>query len=97
MGTPCACIYATMFFAWFKRQIILTKYIQNLIIYKRQIDDILGIWIPDPNNTLTFNDFKSDLNKMSKLTWVTSDLSYEVNFLDLTLKIAESGQLVTRT
>jgi hypothetical protein len=48
MGTPCACIYATIFFAWFERTKILIKYKDNLVIYKRQIDDIFGIWIDTP-------------------------------------------------
>jgi hypothetical protein len=32
MGTPCACIYATIFFAWFERKFILTKYKDNLLL-----------------------------------------------------------------
>jgi hypothetical protein len=44
MGTPCACIYATIFFAWFERERTMTKYKRNLILYCRQIDNIFGIW-----------------------------------------------------
>jgi hypothetical protein len=35
MGTLCACIYTTLFFAWFERERILTKYKNNLILYYR--------------------------------------------------------------
>jgi hypothetical protein len=44
MGAPCSCIYTTLFFAWFDREKILTKYKNNLILYCRQIDNIFGIW-----------------------------------------------------
>ena len=50
MGTPCACIYAILFFAYFERTLLLQKYKNNLLLYKRQIDDILGIWIDTPDN-----------------------------------------------
>jgi hypothetical protein len=49
MGTPCACIYATIFFAWFERKFILTKYKDNLLLYKQQIDNIFAIWIDTPD------------------------------------------------
>ena len=34
MGTPCACIYATVFFAYFERKVLLPKYKNNLILYR---------------------------------------------------------------
>jgi hypothetical protein len=40
MGTPCACVYAMIFFAWFEQTRIQIKYKNNLVMYKRQIDDI---------------------------------------------------------
>ena len=46
MGTPSACIYATIYYAYHERKTLLPKYKKNLI------DDMFGIWIPsdDPNN-----------------------------------------------
>ena len=44
MGTPCACIYAILFFAYYERTIILRKYKRNIIFYRRQIDDIFCVW-----------------------------------------------------
>ena len=38
MGTPCACIYATLFFSYFERTIILKKYKANILYYGRQIE-----------------------------------------------------------
>ena len=97
MGTPCACIYATMFFAWYERQHLLLKYKQHLLLYKRQINDIFGIWIDDTTSTLTFNDFNTDLNSITKLQWETEPLSSSVNFLDLTIYISPTNTIKTKT
>ena len=67
MGTPCACIYATIFFAYFERTLLLPKYKNNFIVYKRQIDDIFAIWKDDPTNPNAWDNFKKDLNEACKL------------------------------
>jgi hypothetical protein len=98
MGTPCACIYATMFFAWFERQKIMTKYKNNFILYCRQIDDIFGIWIDDSRFPNRWNEFKNDLNSYCKLDWNTEELSHSVNFLDLTIEINKTtGKIQYKT
>ena len=97
MGTPCACIYATIFFAWFERQHILKKYQNNLLLYKRQIDDIFGIWIEDEHNPNRWNEFKKDLNQQCKLEWNTEELDDKVNFLDLTINIDKKGKISYQT
>ena len=97
IGTPCICIYATIFFAWFECQYILTKYKQNLMLYIRQINDIFGIWIDDPTNLNSWNEFKQDFNKQYKLEWNTEELDTTVNFLDLTIIIDKQGKLTYQT
>jgi hypothetical protein len=98
MGTPCACVYAMIFFAWFERTRIQIKYKNNLIMYKRQIDDIFGIWIDLPNdNRQRWREFNTDLNSYCKLDWNTEDLTKSVNFLDLTIWIDDSGKLKYKT
>ena len=97
MGTPCACIYATLFFAWFERQVILKKYKKNLLLYRRQIDDIFGIWVDDPTKPNEWKEFKNDLNSQCKLDWKTEELSKEVNFLDLTISITKEGKIRYQT
>ena len=69
MGTPVACIYATIFFAWFEKQYLLPKYKDNLLLYVRQIDDILGIWIDSPFNEHAWTDFQNDVQSRCKLDW----------------------------
>ena len=87
MGTSCACIYATIFFAYFERKILLPKYKKNFLLYKRKIDDILGVWKTDPDNPNAWEEFKDDLNKVSHLEWNTDELAGKVHFLDLNLWI----------
>ena len=48
MGIPLAPTYANLFFVAHENR-IPPKYSTNLIIYKRYIDDIFGIWIPSNN------------------------------------------------
>jgi hypothetical protein len=96
MGTPCACIYATLFFfAWYEQKKILTKYRNNLIVYCRQIDNIFGIWKPDSNNPNRFKEFKNNLNSYCKLDWNTEDLSDTIDFLDLTISLKKEGNTIT--
>jgi hypothetical protein len=96
MGTPCACIYATIFFAWFERERTMTKYKRNLILYCRQIDNIFGIWQHNREHPDWFEEFnKQDLNSYTKLVWNTKELSNLVNFLDLTISLEAKGKHIT--
>ena len=98
MGTPVACIYAILFYGYFEKTEILRKYSSNLQIYKRAIDDICGIWRQDPNDRNAFEEFKKDLDEKCKLQWECEELSYETNFLDLTISIDKNtGEITTKT
>ena len=97
MGTPCACIYASVFFAYFEMKYILKKYKNNFILYKRQIDNIFGIWIPYPSFPNAWEEFNRDLNNYSSLHWNTETLSNKVNFLDVTMWIGPSSKVQYRT
>ena len=94
MGTPCACSYATIFFAYFERTFLLRKYNKNLLLYKRMIDDIFLIWVPTNENP--FSEFVMGLNAQCKLEWKTEKLSLEVDFLDITVQL-QDGRLITKT
>ena len=84
MGTPPACCYATIYYA-VKEHSLLRKYKDNLIFYRRYIDDVFGIWTPT-NPNLTFEDFTRDLS-FHKLRWEVQNPSNQVVFLDMTLTI----------
>ena len=97
MGTPVACMYAILFFAYFERTIILCKYLKKIIFYKRQIDDVLGIWIDHPDDPNAWQNFKFDMDNACKLEWTYVERTSSVNFLDLTITIEPNGSLSTKT
>ena len=78
------------------QQYLLPKYNKRILFYRRQIDDILAFWIDDPNSTLTFEQFKQDLNNQMSLDWDTENLSNQWNFLDLTVSIDKQGKITTK-
>ena len=82
MGTPMACIYATIFFAYYEQTILLPKYNKNILFFRCQIDNIFCVWVDDPQKPHAFKEFKEDLNKQCKLEWKTTNLSKSVDFLD---------------
>ena len=92
MGTPPAPPYATLFYAIFE-DTLLDEFSDNLFLYRRFIDDILGIWIPssDPlDDTLAWNRFKSRLSDFHGLNWETEERSLSTIFMDLTITIQDS-------
>ena len=51
MGTPPACLYATISYGVHERNKILRSYSNYLLFYRRFIDDIIGIWDGPDNAT----------------------------------------------
>jgi hypothetical protein len=98
MGTPAACLYATIAYGVHERNKLLPSYKAFLKLYMRFIDDVIGIWIPseDGHDTLHWSNFKDAMNEWGKLKWIISDRKTSADFLDLTLTI-ENGKIVTRT
>jgi hypothetical protein len=91
MGTPPAPCYATLVCA-IHEQVLLPKYRGNVLFYKRYIDDVFCIWIPDPNSNLSddilWSNFCNDLT-FHRLSWIVSSRSMSVDFMDLTISIRE--------
>ena len=50
MGTPLAPPWANIFYSLHK-DVILDRFKDNLLIYRRFIDDVLGIWLCHPEPT----------------------------------------------
>ena len=92
MGTPPACCYATLYYS-IKEKFLFNKYKDNIFFYKRYIDDVFGIWVPN-NPTLSFSDFADDMN-YNHLKWEVNPLSNTVVFLDLVLYI-ENNKIMTK-
>ena len=94
MGTAAACMYATLYYAEHERDTILDIFRLCLLLYRRFIDDIFGIWI---GTDAEWDRFRNSLN-FGDLRWETSPLSTKVTFLDLTIEIdPTTRQLVTKT
>ena len=94
MGTPPAPAWATIFFA-IHEETILLKYRDNLSLYRRYIDDVAALWIPDKNHDDTaWNDFRRDMNSFYGLQWVISERKKEISFLYMQINI-EGDKLTT--
>jgi hypothetical protein len=97
MGTSAACMYATLYYAFHERTVLMEKYSLNLLYYKRYIDDVLGIWYQHPDSLNTWDDFLSDLNSFGQLKWTADEPSENVIFLDLHISIAPTRNIHTKT
>jgi hypothetical protein len=89
MGSPAAPMYATLYFAIHELEVI-PVFQEHLPLYGRYIDDALGIWMPNPASSLTFEAFQEKFNKFGNLTWCFTPLSMSVNFLDISLSIKQN-------
>ena len=94
MGTPPAPSYATLYFGIHELK-TLKKFSNNLLYYKRYIDDVFGIWIPSQyNNNNQWYQFQKQLNEFGILRWEFSKLSDNNVFLDLKISI-NNNKIVT--
>ena len=64
------------------------------MLYKKQIDDIIGIWIPSDKSKLTYTDFITDLNSYHSLQWDVSSRKKDLVFLDITVSLSH-GHILT--
>jgi len=71
MGTPCACVIASFYYALHEKMTLLPKYKDNIIYYTRFIDDGFLIWNTknkEGKSTVTnLEEFKKDLNDFGRL------------------------------
>ena len=95
MGTPPAPPWANLYFAVFENS-FLPDFDDDLILYRRFIDDVFGIFLYDPARPDRFADLTAALNHpSSRLTWTVEPLSDTVDFMDLTITI-DGARLRTR-
>ena len=86
MGTPPAPPYATIYYGIHEER-FLVRHTGKLLFYKRFIDDVFGIYLPDNDNDADWLRLQHDMNAWQGLTWEFSELSSSVDFMDLTLSI----------
>jgi hypothetical protein len=94
MGTPAAPLYSILTYGQHENTKILQKFKENLIYYKRYIDDIFGIWVD--TTEYTWESFKSDLNQFGTLQWNTEKPTTSTTFLDLHIQI-DHNRIITKT
>ena len=83
-----------MYYALHERFTVLPTHGNDLIYYKRFIDDVFGVWNgPEAN----WKAFQTTLDSFGSLKWDVSPLSREAIFLDLRLKIDHQQLISTRT
>jgi hypothetical protein len=95
MGVSPSCMYATLYYAAHEESFI--KKYPELILYKRYIDDVIGIWVPQTiNDDLRWKEFQTEMNNFGRLRWEFTARQSTINFLDLTLSIDQNGNIQTR-
>lgn len=93
MGTSAACMWATIYFA-IHEALLLNKYANCLLLYKRFIDDMQGIWI---GSSQQYEQFQIDTDNYGDLRWDFGPLTRSIDFLDLTISIGPSYNIITTT
>ena len=95
MGTSVAVMYANIYCSYRERTLILPKYKNNIIYYKRYVDDVFSLW--RDTTTTTWKDLAKDLPQ-GILKWIVQKPECTVNFLDITVTIdARSGKISTES
>ena len=96
MGAPPAPPWATIFFGIHK-ETVLTRFVPRLQLYHCFIDDVLGIWLvnPDPAEDIRqWTSFVALMQDYYGLEWIFEERSKKVNDMDMTISIHE-GRIVT--
>jgi hypothetical protein len=92
MGTPPAPPYATLYYSVYEDS-FLHAFNDSVLFYKRFIDDVIGIWLCDPDSVTNEDQwcaFQAAMNQGRGLSWEFSNLSHKVDFMDLTISISEN-------
>ena len=66
MGTSAACMWATIYYGIHENNSLLPTHNNNLLLLRRFIDDMIGIWVGTEQDWLSF---KNDVNNFGILTW----------------------------
>ena len=97
MGTPPAPPFANTYYG-IHEDSFFDDFRPFLLFYKRFIDDIFGIWLchPDPViDAQQWQTFQQRVNACPGLTWIISERSNQVDFMDLTITLKDG--LITTT
>jgi hypothetical protein len=95
MGTSAPVNYAYLYVGLPEVQRLLPRYKECLLFFKRFIDDGIGVWLPQPNDRLTWNAFLRCLNQWGTLGWTCDGHVNSLIFLDLTISIGPDRHLIS--
>ena len=101
MGTPFACIYATIYYWMHEKHVLIPKYHLKMPLIARFIDDLICIIEMGGEDGMNDNEVDNliqDLDTFGQgiLTWDADKPSNTVDYLDITIKI-DNGMVSTRT
>ena len=99
MGTPPAPAWATIFYALHEKDMV-PRWSSNIMFYKRFIDDVIGIWLTDPDpdpekEQKLWNAFCEDMDSWHDMKWDCNKPTASVNFMDLTITIKKDRNVTT--
>lgn len=99
MGVPPAVDWANIYFGLHEMLFLNdSTFTRHLLVYKRFVDDIFGIWIPhdDPDiDEEHWARFVNAVNDFHGMEWTFSPRSTRVEFMDLDIEL-QNGSVVTR-
>ena len=91
MGAPPAPPWATIFFG-IHEETVLTRFGTILQLYRRFIDDVIVIWLVDPDpakDSRQWTSFVALMQDYYGLDWIFEEMSKKVNYMDMTISIRE--------
>jgi hypothetical protein len=80
--------YSILTFGYHENTKILPYFHNNLLYYRRYIDEIFGVWTytNHPQTMHNWSNFKDLLNQYSQLRWNVENLTTTTTFLDLKMQ-----------
>jgi hypothetical protein len=96
MGTPPAPTYATIYCALHEDEAV--RKFGELRLFKRYIDDIIGIWVPNPdeNDDDRWASYQAYMDTHKKIRWEFTERSHQAIFLDLLITIGNDHKISTK-
>jgi hypothetical protein len=98
MGIPPAPPYATIYFS--EHEDYCISQFAEVVYYKRYIDDVWGLWTPQPHNNADedntrYQAFQNMMNLFGMIRWEFEQRAKKAIFLDLVTTLTPTGQIET--
>ena len=90
-GSATSATWATIFFG-IHEETVLARFGQNLQLYCRFIDHVLGNWLVDPNpveDHQQWTSFVELINGYYRIEWIFEEISKKINYMDMTIAICK--------